>query len=281
MVADPVSNLPPCYTAPLFRPLLAELLALLSALSPEDWQRPTVAPHWRVRDVAAHLLDGKLRRVAIYRDRHFPAVEKAPVSDVEIAQLVNGLNAGGVQFGARLSPRLLVDLLAISGAWVAEVIEALPPHDRAIFAVSWAGEGESANWMDTGREYTEHWHHQMQIRDAVGATPLLLQPQWMMPLLDMSVRALPYAYRSVDVAAGSSLVLRVTGETSATYTLHRDRANWHVLAGAAEKPAATVEMASDDVWRLFFNAPVDRSRIVVSGDVALAEPLVRTRSVIL
>jgi len=49
----------PLDTAPLFPDLHAELLALLRALELEDWERPAVAGAWRVRDVAAHLLDGE------------------------------------------------------------------------------------------------------------------------------------------------------------------------------------------------------------------------------
>lgn len=273
--------LAPCYTAPLFRPLLGELLTLLRGLSFDDWQRQTLAPRWRVRDIAAHLLDGDLRKIAVYRDGHFPPAEKPPVTDAEVATLVNGLNATGTQYAARLSPRLITDLLAITGEWVAKVLESLPPHGRSIFSVSWAGESESENWMDTGREYTERWHHQAQIRDAVGAPAILLQPQWMTPLLDLSVRALPYSYRSVDAPAGATIVLRVTGETTGVWTLVRDASRWRILHGASENPIATVEVSADDAWRLFYNAPVDRSRIHITGDAALVEPLLRSRSVIL
>ena len=52
-----LAPLPPLDAAPLFPDLHAELLALLRALDPADWERPTVAGAWRVRDVAAHLLD--------------------------------------------------------------------------------------------------------------------------------------------------------------------------------------------------------------------------------
>jgi hypothetical protein len=194
---------------------------------------------------------------------------------------VNGLNATGVAYAARLSPRLIVDLLEITGGWVADVVEALPPHGPSIFAVSWAGERESANWMDTGREYTERWHHQMQIRDAVGAPPILLQARWRMPFLDLSVRALPYAYRSVHADAGTAVVLTVTGETAAAWTLTRDSSGWRIAAGAAGNPAATVRIAADEAWRLLYNSPVDRSRIEVAGDTVLADPLLRARSVIL
>jgi hypothetical protein len=265
----------------LFRPLLGALLTLLRDLAPEDWRRPTVAPQWGVRDVAAHLLDGDLRKIAVYRDAHFPPVDKPPVTDAEVAHLVNGLNATGVAYAARLSPRLIVDLLEITGGWVADVIEALPPHGPSIFAVSWAGERESENWMDTGREYTERWHHQMQVRDAVGAPPILLQARWMMPFLDLSVRALPYAYRSVHADAGTAVVLTVTGETAAAWTLTRDSSGWRIAAGASGNPAATVRIAADEAWRLLYNAPVDRSRIEVTGDTVLAAPLLRARSVIL
>jgi len=254
---------------------------LLRAIPDEDWQRQTVAPGWRVRDVAAHLLDVKLRKVAVYRDRHFPHVDKPPVTAAEIAQLVNGLNAGGVQFGARLSPRLIVDLLEIAGGWVADVIEHLAPHERAVFSVSWAGESESENWMDTGREYTEHWHHQMQIRDAVGAPKILLQPEWMTPLLDISVRALPHTYRAVDAPIGTTVTLNVTGATAGSWSLVRDAATWRINAGAGTNPQASVDIAADDAWRLLYNAPFDRSRVVVTGDSTLAAPLMRARSVVL
>jgi hypothetical protein len=35
--------------------------------------------------------------------------------------------------------------------------------------VAWAGEAESTNLFDTAREYTERWHHDMQIRSPLGA----------------------------------------------------------------------------------------------------------------
>jgi hypothetical protein len=62
--------LPPLETAPLFPDLHGELLSLLRALESGDWERPTVAGAWRVRDVAAHLLDGDLRKLAAHRDGH-------------------------------------------------------------------------------------------------------------------------------------------------------------------------------------------------------------------
>jgi len=89
-------ELAPIDTSPLFRPLLGELVALLRGLRPADWDRPTVAGSWRVRDVAAHVLDGDLRRIAVYRDAHSPPLDAPIKSDRDLARFVNGLNASGV-----------------------------------------------------------------------------------------------------------------------------------------------------------------------------------------
>src|ERR1051325_933044 len=160
----------------LFAPLHEELLALLRSLNAEQWLRPTVAGAWRVRDVAAHLLDTQLRKLSAQRDGHDLAADEQ-----DILRLINRLNAGGVEFARRLSTRVIVELLTMSGAAVAAYVVSLDPDARAPFAVAWAGEEESRNWMDTGREYTEWWHHQMQIRDAAGAPKILLDERWLEP----------------------------------------------------------------------------------------------------
>jgi len=275
--------LSPCYVSDLFRPLLGELLELLRGFGHDDWQRPTVAGRWRVRDVAAHLLDGDLRKIAVYRDGYELPLDFAIASDRDLARFVNALNATGVAFAARLSPRLIADLLEVTGDWVAQVIEALPPHAPARFAVSWAGESTSENWMDTGREYTERWHHQAQIRDATGSLRLLA-PRWLEPLLDFSVRVLPYAYGSVNAPPRTAVALIVEGETHAAWSVVRAEARWQVFRGRPADPAAAVRIASDDVWRLFYNALSDdavNARVRIEGDAALAAPLLRARSVIL
>ena len=269
----------PCYTSQLFRPLHGELLKTLRGLDAEGWNRQTLAPQWKVRDVAAHLLDGDLRKIAVYRDGHLLPPEPPIASEHDLTQFINRQNASGVSYAARLSPALIADLLDVTGRWVADLVEQLPPHGRSIFSVSWAGETESENWMDTGREYTERWHHQMQIREATGR-PLLLSPEWMMPLLDISVRALPHAYRVVDARAGASISLNVVGETTGAWTLRRRAAGWQLTTGSDEGAETTVCLPADIAWRVFYNAPYDRAQVRVDGDAALAAPLFRTRSVI-
>ena len=275
-------ELMPVDASPLFRPLLRELTGLLRTINAADWDRPTLAGAWRVRDVAAHLLDAELRKIAAYRDGHVPPPDFPIHSNQDLARFVNTLNGAGVAHGRRLSSRLLVDLLEITGGWAADLFAHLPLHEPSIWAVSWAGEARSENWMDIGREYTERWHHQMQIRDAIDE-PRLLTPHWMETLLDLSVRALPVAYAGHAAPDGATVSLEVHGPTSGAWSVVRDDGQWRVVRGRPHGPDALVRLATDDAWRVFYNAvgsPGLEHRIEIHGNRDLALPLLRARSVI-
>ncbi len=266
----------------LIRPLHQELLGLLESLKPADWERATVAPQWKIGDVAAHLLDGSLRRIAAGRDRHLLPPPYPIHSAPDLTRFINDLNRQGVAYLNRISPRLLIDLLRITGEWAADFYESLPLGERAQWAVSWAGEMESENWMDIGRDYTEQWHHQMQIRDAVGE-PRLLAPPWMEPLLGISVRALPVAYAAHPAPDGTVVTLEVFGPTSGAWSVARKEGRWRAEGGRPEHPHALVRISTDDVWRVLFNAvnsPGLAQRIAIEGAVDLARPLLNARSVI-
>src|ERR1043165_4575889 len=194
----PLTPMKPRYVADLFAPLHRELIVLLRGLAPEQWELPTVAGAWRVRDVAAHLLDGMLRKLSRFSSAR-------PLNSYEeIVAFLNELNATGVAYWQRVSPAVLTGILERAGEEVAMHVEALDPHGPALHGVAWAGEMQSENWMNTGRDYTEWWHHQMQIRDAAGA-PLLLTARWLAPLLDFSMRALPHSYASTEADEGTAV----------------------------------------------------------------------------
>jgi len=273
--------LTPLYTADLFAGLNEELIALLHGLSPEDWERPTVAGAWRVRDIAAHLLDVMLRRISAARDGHRMPPD-GPIDDYRsLVGYLNRLNASWVAVANRLSPRVLTDLLAWTGPQVAAVMVSLPPHEQALIGVAWAGEERSENWFDMGREYTEHWHHQAQIRDAAGA-PGLYERRWLHPVVELCLYALPVAFRDLDRPAGAALVLEVTGEAGGTWSLVRTEGAWRLWRGAAERPSANARMDGDTAWRLLFNAlPAEaaRTKITAEGDPALVERLIAARGV--
>ena len=276
-----MESVSPVYVADLFPRLHHELIRILRGLGGDDWARPTVARDWQVRDVVAHLLDVELRRLSVSRDGHRLAPEKPLRGYDDLVRFLNALNADWVTAARRLSPRVLVELLSAVGPLSHEHLASLPPHERSPFPVSWAGESESENWFDIGREYTERWHHQMQIRDAVDV-PLLLQRRWFYPLLDLSFRALPHAYRDTHAPNDTAVVVRVTGNAGGTWSLVRHSDGWRLYRGSAPMHAVAVTLEPDAAWRMLYNAlPLEeaRRRVGVEGDASLAAPLLAMRSV--
>ena len=269
-------------TAALFPGLHAELLALLRALAPADWERPTLAGAWRVRDVVAHLLDGDLRKLSAQRDGHRLAPPEATLeSDAGLLQWLNELNADWVRAAGRLSPAVLIDLLAVTGPAVAQMVASLDPFGPALFPVAWAGESASLHWMDIGREYTERWHHQQQVRDAVGA-PLLNARRWLHPVLAISLRALPHRYREVTAPEGACLAFEIAGGAGGIWSLTRESGRWALGEGPATSVQASVVVAEDDAWRIFFKAlsPAEAAlRVRIGGDTELAKPFLDVRAV--
>jgi uncharacterized protein (TIGR03083 family) len=279
----PLAPLQPTDTRPFFRPVAGELAALLHGLPPPAWERPTMAGTWRVRDIVAHLLDVSLRRLSFHRDGHTPpAPAMPPRGERDFVAFINGLNRQWVDVAARLSPRLLSELSAHAGGALADFVEHLRDDAPALFPVSWAGEAESPGWFDIGREFTEQWHHQAQIRDAVGASPMR-EPIWLHSVLSIALRGLPHAYRDAVAATGTRLTIEITGASGGEWTLRRDTERWTLWSGSDPGEAARARMSDETAWRLLFNAlPADRiaSLIAATGDASLTGPLTRARSVI-
>src|SRR5437879_12911889 len=105
--------LPPLSTAHLLPKLYGILMELLRSLAPEDWERQTVSPKWKVKDVAAHLLDTALRGVSIGRDGYV-AESPAINSSVDLGSLINGLNGEAVILYRRLSSLVLARLVSVA-----------------------------------------------------------------------------------------------------------------------------------------------------------------------
>ncbi|HEU4643211.1 MAG TPA: maleylpyruvate isomerase N-terminal domain-containing protein [Gemmatimonadaceae bacterium] len=267
----------PFVVTDLFAPLHAELLALLRTLPAERWDAPTAAPRWRVRDVVAHLLDIDLRELTVRRDDAWGAPPERPLESwAQLLAYLDGLNADWVRAMRRLGPRVLVELHEVIGPRVAALYESLDLAAPAPFAVAWAGETTSPNWFELGRQYTERWHHQQQIREAVGA-PGLTSRRWLRPVLDVSMYALPYAYRDVPAAPGTTVSVVVGGDAGGAWLLARGRDAWTLDACAPADvvaPAATIALDQDTAWRLFFKQltpELAARKVTIEGDRTLGE----------
>src|SRR3977135_588587 len=221
-----IEPLKPILTAHLFPKLDGMLIELLRSLAPEDWEKQTVSPSWKVKDVAAHLLDTPLRGVSIGRDGYVGENPKIN-SSADLAAFINRLNREGVSVYRRLSPGVLIALLEVAINLLAEMHASRAPHAMAPYGVSWAGEEKSANWFDTAREFTERWHHQQQVRLAVNK-PGIMTHELYHPVLDCFLRALPFTYRSISAEPGTYVQINISGECGGSWYLARGEQAWQL-----------------------------------------------------
>lgn len=243
--------LDPILTAHLFPLLDEKLIEILRSLSPEDWQRQTVAPMWKVKDVAAHLLDSNIRALSILRDDYFGEKPENIDTYQGLVRYLNRLNADWVCAMKRVSPHVLIELLEITGQEYSILMNILNPFEKALFSVAWAGENESQNWFHIAREYTEKYHHQQQIRLAVGEADVLLKKEFYFPFLDTSFRALPHHYREVNAEEGDVIQVTVTGENGGDWFLYRSKNKWLLVTECKLIPICHIRIAPEIAWRLF------------------------------
>ena len=273
----------PIDTRPYFRPVSAALVGVLRRLQPDDWARPTVAGHWVVRDVLAHLLDITLRRLSFHRDGMAPpAPTRAINAERDFVDFINDLNAQWIGATKRLSPQVLTDWYSTAGRELADWFESAPLGTPALFGVSWAGERESENWFDIGREFTELWHHQRQIRMAVGRVDEE-DPRFLNAVIDVAMRGLPHALRGVAAAPGDAITIDVTGPAGGRWTATHDGSRWRLWTGMSETASATIRLDAEVAWRLLFNAlgPQNAHEMVqAEGRGDLIDAVLRSRSVI-
>jgi uncharacterized protein (TIGR03083 family) len=283
MANMPLAELKPVDTRALFRPVSAPLVALLRRLSPDEWRAPTVAGSWVVRDVVAHLVDLTFRRLSFHRDGMVPPPPASPiVSDVDFVLFINSLNGQWVSASRRFSPRVLTDMFERASGDLADWFESLPLEAPALFSVSWAGERASAGWFDVGREFTELWHHQEQIRMAVGA-PSLDDARYLAAVLAISVRGLPHAFRHAVAETGHTVVLDISGPAGGLWTLTREPQCWSIAGGEPPDATTRIQLSDRAAWKLLFNAlsqPEAAAAMHVEGRAELAKPFLHARSVI-
>jgi uncharacterized protein (TIGR03083 family) len=268
----------PILCAHLLRRVDEKLVELLGSLEPSEWDLQTIAPLWKVRDVAAHLLDTVLRKLSMVRDSCYVNVR----SPQDVIALVNRLNAEGVTVYRRLSPPVLIDMMKAACQQSARFHESLDPFAPASFAVSWAGEETSLNWFDTARELTERWHHQQQIRLAANR-PGIMTPDLYHPVLDCFVRGLPHVYRDVDAPVGTTLLLEISGECGGQWFLSRGSTRWNFASRSVGEFASRVKIPQELARRVFTQGIARdsaRTQIEIEGNRDLGEKVLRLTAIV-
>ncbi len=271
----------PIPTVHLFSQLDEKLIALLRSLSPDDWSKYTVAKQWTVKDVATHLLDGNIRMLSIVRDNFFGEAPGKIESYQDLVDFLNRLNADWVKATKRMSPSVLIELLEITGKEYASCVAKLDPFKPAVFSVAWAGEAQSLNWFHIAREYTEKWHHQQQIREAVNK-PGIMSRELYYPLIDTFMQALPHTYRNIQANEDQVVKVTVTSESGGDWFLIYKNSGWMLRKDKPVQIDSTVVIDPDTAWKLFTKAlsgSEAEKRIKFTGDESLGKPILSMLSV--
>jgi len=270
----------PIPTLHLFLRLDQKLIELLKSLSSEDWKKPTLAKLWSVKDVAAHLLDGNLRVLALAQN-----YTGDPPSQIhsyrDLVEYLNNLNADWVKAMKRVSPATLIELLEVTQQPVIDYYHSLELWSPAPFAVSWAGEHESQNWFHIAREYTERWHHQQQIREAVGKQGIM-EKEFFSPLINTFMMALPYAYRDTVTADKTIVSVKVNGPSLEEWKIIYRHQQWNFISDTISTPAVAIEMSGNTSWKLFTKAlpeAIAIEKIQITGNQELGKPILKMVSV--
>lgn len=219
----------------------------------------------------SHLIDGSFRKLSIQRDA-FDDKTNTPIinSYGDLINHIQTLNSNWMNVSRRLSPSILIDLLEYSENQFFEFLKTINPNDKALYGVAWAGEIESENWFDTAREYTEKWHHQMQIRLALDKA-ILMDTKFTEPLYDTFMRGLPYLYSDfTDFEIAEKIKISLTGKLNKSWIIERQAEKWILTENISGKINTSVELADDIAWRIFTNTDRNKdkykSNIKILGD---------------
>ncbi len=267
----------PLDVRPLLAPLREALVEVMTDRSDSAWQAATTTG-WTVADTIAHLLGDDLGRLARTRDGHHAP---GPAVDESFEQYIDRLNQEWVVAARRLSPRLLVELLAHTGKQV-RALWTGHELDEPSEAVSWAGVDPAPLWLDIARDYTEYWIHQAQVREALDE-PLLDDPRFLEPVVSTFLRSLPHALRDLAPEEGeATLTIEVTDLTPGDWHLRADPDGWRFVTAVGHADTL-VRWDADTVWRLgcrMIDPPTARARAHVDGDVEVGAVVCELLSVI-
>lgn len=271
-----MTPLKPIQTAHLFPILDKLLISFLENCLDSDWEKKTFAGKWRIKDVAAHLLDGNMRGLSMGRDYYFGEPAPNIKSYHDLVGFLNDLNADWVKAMRRVSPNQLISLLKTTGEQYSVYLRTLKLDEDALFSVAWAGETQSQNWFHIAREYTEKWHHQQQIREALGEKDALFDPSLYLPYLETSIRVLPHHYQKLKGSPNEMIRIQIAEIPQAVWELHWFNDKWGLSQPTNKQASCQITIDKSIAWRIFSKG-IDKQDAIaqseIKGRADLAQPL--------
>jgi uncharacterized protein (TIGR03083 family) len=277
-------ELAPVDVLDLFAGERAALLDLLGLLSNDEWAAPTVCAGWSVKDVGLHLLGDDVGRLSWGRDRFSNPSFGGPDLDLTtwsgLITAINRQNDAWVAGTRRISPRLLIDLLRLTGEQTEDHFRGLDLMAMGM-PVDWAGSEPAPVWLDVAREYTERWVHQQHIRDAVER-PGLKERVWFAPVLETFVHGLRRSLRDFAAPEGTSVRLVIEGDAGGRWVARRSGSSWSLDNNDLEA-GTIITIDQETAWRLFTKGITKeeaRDHTRIDGDPVLADRVLDTVSIL-
>ena len=231
------------------REILSDLVAeqqfldqFLQRISLRDWDRPTAAKGWTIRDTISHLADSEeLAAGAI--------AGTADLTRYRSGDILDELNQVAVSQGRKMRPQDVIEWWRGGRAKVVEPLSHMKASDR----IAWSNGSISARTLATIR-LMETWAHGLDIYKAMGAD--IEDTQRIRHICWLGWKSLPYAFK---IAEEDYAPIRVE-------VIGPGYAKW---VYGPEDAADVIKGSAGDFARLVVRRmEPDETRLRVTGDTA-------------
>jgi len=185
-----------------YKEAMADIIELLSEISPSQWQSHTPCPGWTVSDIAAHLIDLDTMVITGTMVDHEPQWE----SLTHVTNAGSKFTERGVDFLRGTAPDALLDQLS---ATAQKLVDHLQTNEIGI-QVPWVKGELSVDQFLSMRTF-DIWVHEQDIRAALNI-PGNLGSNPARSSLQRMISALPFIWgKKVDAPSGSVITLNLSG----------------------------------------------------------------------
>jgi uncharacterized protein (TIGR03083 family) len=243
-----VKELEPLFCEGLLKQIDDQLLELAKDISNDDWNKETNYPNWKVRDVFSHIIDTSIRKLSNQRDHYFDTTSKTEIKSYhDLVQFIEKMADDWADSTRRISPQVLISLFSLIKNELYEFMKNQNHFDDSLFSVAWAGETTSKVWFDNAREYSEHWIHQEQIREALGYK-VLDDKKYLKPILEIFLRAIPVAYKKRNEKV--KIQIDVSGSFTENYFIEVGNNGYKIYDGINDVSDFEIKVDCLDLCRM-------------------------------
>jgi uncharacterized protein (TIGR03083 family) len=249
---------------------------MIQFADPASWEAPSACAGWWNRDVMAHLAAQDTAAAQLMKGDPPTELDEYRASLGEEPFTVDGFNAHAVNLRSELPTREVLTVWGQAADAFLAYAALLSPDDWADRRFPWLSGDIAARYLVQSR-IVEWWVHGEDMRAGNGLGPM--PQQWPVFLTsDLGIRMLPWTLSQAGLAfPGRSVQVELEGTGYGTW-------HWGLAADETPRPDAkpdttisgrAVPFALVAARRLPADAVLDAGNLVVGGDAALGETILR------